>query len=262
MWSKGNSKGQQVWTHATSMGNTKSVKQKGRWTRDWTDISYLWTPDQNHSQHPLGRAQKVISKESVAAGDRSRTIFTSDTRVYLWTETGVIIFPIYIYDQALLQLKALKATEWTFDLRWLNLVTKQSTRTRLCESEMIPPHCLSVSSKKIWSTSGLIEFSVSVCCMEAWSWENELLRANSYWQNDELCSHFTSFVLNLVSCISCSAFHWPDKFDKSILGSVFCWETCGNDEISGWQTKLLSLMLPILKQTPSTRIQQRHCFSG
>lgn len=43
-------------------------------------------------------------------------------------------------------------------------------------------------------------------------------------------------VLNLVSYISCSAFHWPGKFYTHSVYfriSVFCPETRGNDEISG-----------------------------
>lgn len=46
--------------------STTSVKQRAPWTRHWlntkTDISCLWTPYQNHSQHPLRRGQRSLSR--------------------------------------------------------------------------------------------------------------------------------------------------------------------------------------------------------
>lgn len=91
------------------------------------------------------------------------------------------------------------------------------------------------------STSAVCEHSIHCEFWSVWAVcrhkdENiSLLWANSYWQNDEICSHFTSLVLNPVSCISCSAFHWPGKFDRlCVYFQDLCFaQKCGNDKISG-----------------------------
>lgn len=86
------------------------------------------------------------------------------------------------------------------------------------------------------------------------------LWANSYGQKDELCSHFTPLVLNLVSCISCSAFHWPGTFDRRSVYFRIC--VLLRNMWKWWNRWLADGALVFDVAHPrSKRLPQKHCFS-
>lgn len=126
-------------------GHTMGTVVTPLYVQRWSLVSNvsalsLWTPDQNHIQHPLGIGQRSSTRQWTTR-ERSRGTLTSDTRGHIWAETDVYdSVPMYNHllscDQSYFVLS--HDDKWANSIHWWNVfggswkLVNEPLRVRIC----------------------------------------------------------------------------------------------------------------------------------
>lgn len=110
-------------------GHTMGTMVTPLYVQRWSLVSNvsapsLWTPDQNHIQHPLGIGQRSSTGRQWTARERSRGTLTSDTRGHIWAGPGVYD-SVPIYNHLLLCDQSYFVSshdgKWATSIHWWNV---------------------------------------------------------------------------------------------------------------------------------------------
>lgn len=173
------------------------------------------------SASSTGARSKVIAEQPVV-GLKKDYIYIRDRQLF-WFGDGRYL---HLMHNGILHLqhKALEATKWIFDLG----LSPRYTTERL-------------EKRKTLFFFFYFFLTEALCSMK-------VLKNTTIAFNMTNVAAWRSVIMVWFSWINNLPPHWSHNFAKSILRAVFCSAACGNDWISSWQSKRLSLMLPVTKR--------------